>query len=501
MTSTKSSPKRTAKVSSDDSVISFDLLSNLTYMAALATGGSSRDLIFEKAMEQDFKTGIYFRQVYMLTKRMGFEYVRAFRMVSKKAGAHSVKTLLLRFAGAITAGVSEAGFLAEEARVEREQYINAYYRNLETLTKWGDAYAALLVSVSLVVVVAMISSMISKLGGSFVMMLTFSMVAVSTFGAYIIYRTAPFEVKTYQFKRGPILRQWAKRLFCGLVPVGVVLGLLMGFLYGKSFFFLIFGASMLPAGFLSVRENSLIDQIDSEMAVFLRSLGKVTATLGTTVARSLAKIDRRSLSTLEPYLKRLDIRLSKGVATERCWDAFRDELGSELANRATKVFVDGITLGGPPERVGEISGEYAMDTALMRARRAVSAMPFAFLTIPLHFAMTGLMVFVLEIMIAFNARITSALEEMETISGGTGIDAVASLPFFQQHDMGLLTMMTTIALIAMTISNALAPKFAMGGHSLNAAFFGGITCMMTGFNLLVIPKITSGLLVDQAPIA
>ena len=51
MSSTKSSRKRTARVSSDDSVLSFDLLSNLTYMSALATGGSSRDLIFEKAMD------------------------------------------------------------------------------------------------------------------------------------------------------------------------------------------------------------------------------------------------------------------------------------------------------------------------------------------------------------------------------------------------------------------------------------------------------------------
>ena len=138
-----------------------------------------------------------------------------------------------------------------------------------------------------------------------------------------------------------------------------------------------------------------------------------------------------------------------------------------------------------------------MDASLMRSRRAVSAMPFAFLTIPLHFAMTGLMVFVLEIMVAFNTRITMALDEMESISGGTGIDSVASLPFFQEHDMGMLTVMTTIALVSMTISNALAPKFAMGGHALNAAFFGGITCMMTGFNLYVIPKVAGGLLVQS----
>ena len=493
----KSSRKRIEKVSSDDSVLSFDLLSNLTYMAALATGGTSRDLIFEKTIEQGFKTGLYFRQVYMLSKRMGIEYVRAFRMVAQKVGAQSVKNLLLRFGGAILAGVSESSFLAEEARVEREQYVNSYYRNLETLTKWGDAYAALLVSVSLVVVVAMISSMISTLGGGFVAMLTFSMVAVSSFGTYIIYRTAPIEVKTYKYKKGPPLRRWALRLFWVMVPAGVVLGAVASLQYGQSLFFLILGASMFPSGFLAMRENGRIDKIDEEIAVFIRSLGKVTSTLGTTVGRALSKIDRRSLSTLEPYIKRLDIRLDKGLSPERCWNAFRDELGSELANRSTRIFIDATNLGGPPEKVGEIAGAYAMDAALMRARRATAAMPFAFLTIPLHFAMTGLMVFVLEIMIAFNTRITTALAQMDSISGGTGINAVASLPFFQEHDMGMLTLMTTIALVAMTISNALAPKFAMGGHSLNAAFFGGITCMMTGFNLYVIPRVAGGLLVQS----
>ena len=214
---TKSFRKRTEKVSSDNVAVSFDLLSNLTYMAALATGGPSRDLIFQRAIEQKFKTGLYFRQVYLLTKRMGFEYVRAFRMVSKKAGATSIKNLLLRFAGAITAGVSEADFLVGEARAERERYINGYYRSLETLSKWGDAYAALLVSVSLVVVVAMISTMLSDLGRTFIVMLTFSMIMVSTFGVYIIYRTAPQEVKTYQLKQGPAQRRLAKRLFVLLV--------------------------------------------------------------------------------------------------------------------------------------------------------------------------------------------------------------------------------------------------------------------------------------------
>lgn len=172
MSSIKSSRKRTAKASSDNAAISFDLLSSLTYMAALADGNPSRDILLRLTISQNYQTGIYFRQVYLLAKRMGFEYTRAFRMVARKAGASIVRNHLLRFAGAITAGVSEKEFLAQEARVEREQYINNYYRSLEALAKWGDAYAALLVSVSLVVVVAMISTMLSDLGSMFVLSLT-----------------------------------------------------------------------------------------------------------------------------------------------------------------------------------------------------------------------------------------------------------------------------------------------------------------------------------------
>ena len=58
--------------------------------------------------------------------------------------------------------------------------------------------------------------------------------------------------------------------------------------------------------------------------------------------------------------------------------AFRDEVGGQLMNRSTRMFVDGVALGGAPDRIGEIASAYAMDTALMRERRLVTAAPFAF---------------------------------------------------------------------------------------------------------------------------
>lgn len=499
MSFTKSSRKRTKKVSSDSGAISFDLMTNLTYMAALATGGPERDVILEWTIKQDYKTVTFFRQVYLLSKRMGFEYARAFRLVARKAPPASVRNLLLRFAGAISSGVSEADFLAEEAKVEREQYINSYYRSLEALTKWGDAYAAMLVSVSLVVVVAMMSTMLSTLGNGFVLMLTLAMTIVSAFGVYIIMRTAPAEGSTYQTRMGPKERRWAKRLIVTVAPAGLILGTIVGFSSGIHFFFMILGFSLLPAGIMAFLDSGKVNQRDQEIAPFLRSLGNVTASMGTTVSVSLEKIDRRSLNALQPSIGRLQTRLRKNISPAKSWDAFRDEAGSDLINRATRMFVDGVALGGPPDRVGTIAAEFSMDSSIMRSRRAVAAAPFAFLVIPLHFAMTGLMVFVLEIMKAFNERISVATAELQAQSGGTGLGLLPALPVFQVHDMSMLSMLTLVALVSMTISNSLSPKFAMGGHPILAAFFGGITCVMTGFNMFIIPPIAASILLPTSP--
>jgi flagellar protein FlaJ len=137
-------------------------------------------------------------------------------------------------------------------------------------------------------------------------------------------------------------------------------------------------------------------------------------------------------------------------------------VGSELMNRTTRMFVDGVSLGGPPEKVGAIAAEYSMDSATMRRARMVSATPFAFLVIPLHFAMTGLMTFVMEIIRSFNIRIEAASADLAAQSGGDGMGLLPDLPIFQSQDMALMSNITLVALLSMTISNALAPKFALG---------------------------------------
>ena len=172
---------------------------------------------------------------------------------------------------------------------------------------------------------------------------------------------------------------------------------------------------------------------------------------------------------------------------------FIDETGSELVNRSTRMFVHGTTMGGSPERVGRISSDFALNISLLRSQRRVRALPFAYLTIPLHGAMTGLLIFVLQIMLSFNERIFSATAELEAQSPGA-IGKIPNLPAFQPKDMDQIIWLTLLAVIILTITNSLSPHFATGGHSLKLAFYGSIMCIISGVNLMIIPSIAGSLL-------
>jgi archaellum biogenesis protein FlaJ (TadC family) len=197
------------------------------------------------------------------------------------------------------------------------------------------------------------------------------------------------------------------------------------------------------------------------------------------------------MGTLEPYIKRLQSRLNSGLSPALCWERFRDETGSELINRTTRMLVDGVELGGTADQVGEIAGDYALSVGLLRAKRQSTATTFSYLSFPLHMAMTGLLVFILEVMKAFNLRIMEIGQELAEQLGGSGAFTMPDLPVFQPSDLSMVGYLILAVVIAMTIANSFAPHFATGGHPIRIVFYGSFMCVMSGVALLLIPPVAS----------
>ena len=494
MTSTVSFQKRIAKAFSDDSSIAFDLVSHLTYLSALSTARPSRNVIMERAASLPFRTREYFQRVLALVKRLGFEYSRAFQLVAAVTQIEAMKGILSRFAGSIISGGNEALFLQQETVVAMERYVSDYDRAVEALKKWTDAFAALQVSATLIIVVGLISTLMYAINQVFIAAVGASMVGFVLLGVYIIGRSGPSEDKTYDTKGGPTIRRIARALFFTCAPAGLGLAFLMYRRGGLGAALLILGLAVFPPGLCGYIDDRRVNKIDQDLPNLLRTLGALTSSLGSTLTAALDKIDRKALGALEKPMRRLHGRLLFRLEDTVCWNKLFEETGSQLAYRTGRALVDAIRLGGPAERVGEICSGFALQNVLLRSKRYTVAETFTYLSLPLHAAMVSLLLFVLQILVNFNNKITELLSGVsDGLSKASSSLGMGGLPMFEVHDLHSSILLTYALILALTVANALGPHVAGGGHWLKSFFYLSITMVMSGICILVVPPAAAAL--------
>ena len=482
-------------VRTNERELKYDLFTQLSYMASLATAKVSRDVLFTKAASLHLSSTPYFVEINTLVNRLSYDYAEACRAVSERCKDHDVSTLLKRLAGSLNSGEDEAEFLTREAGVLAELYVAEYERDIESLRKWTDGYSALIVSAGLIVVVSMISLMIYSLGIGMMLGTTFVTLTVSAGGAWIIYAAVPREGFTRTAGLSSKGQLHAVFLFRILVPIGCVIGVLTwiaGLSIGVAF--IAIGLSLLPAGFVMYRDSRRLASQDNDVANTVRLLGGVTSAIGTTVQDAIGKIDRRSLASLQEDVRRLEIRMNAGISPNACWRRFVKETGSELIERTVDIFWDALTLGGEAGRTGKNAAFFASRIAMARAKRALVADMFGYLVWPLHASMVGLLIFIVTIMELFAYSLSDAAPTVE--GGSEGVPAAATMAGFNTFagvNFDFLRALILLVVLALTIGNALAPHLASGGHRLRLAFHLGITMTITGGMLAFLPGLAQSI--------
>jgi archaellum biogenesis protein FlaJ (TadC family) len=129
----------------------------------------------------------------------------------------------------------------------------------------------------------------------------------------------------------------------------------------------------------------------------------------------------------------------------------------------------------------------------------------------MHTVMSFILVFVLEIIMNFNQKLSdvvtgqdisvnATLKVPDNLTAPPGIsipqsqDLSAGLDVFQMTNMASLQYTIILAIAILTLANALAPKFSEGGHNLKILTYLSITSITSGAILLIVPKVTASLL-------
>jgi flagellar protein FlaJ len=494
----KAGKKRKKKVDiggqiKEDQAMMLDLLTILTYMSSVATSDISRAKLFELGGQQEGITAKSLKKIHLLAKNYGYDFATACKLAAEEARHPDLKSFLIRFSNALGTGEEEEKFLRGETERIVEVYTNKYQSDVETMKKWTDGYAALLVSVILVIAVFLISTLLFKMGDTFTMSLLsgFLFCIVSAFGVYVLYKSSPYEVTTHSEEIKSKEQELAMKICMVMLPViGITTLMLLVTGVEPWILFLMIAALLAPIGIVGMLDQMAIEKRDNDLSPFLKSLGATAGITGSTLTVALQHLDKKSVATLEEPVNRLQKRLVNGISPKVCWQYFVGENGSELIKKFTNVFLDAITLGGDPTKIGEITAQSSLGIAILRAKRKLVSKGFMNLIVPLHGAMAGVLLFIYQIMFTFSNSVAQMMAEKEEEMAGASGSMPAGMGFFNigdVTDLAFIGKYVIVIIFIMTIADSLATKFTAGGSNYTLCFYASILFLLSAIVLFIIP--------------
>jgi len=459
-------------------------------MSAIATTGLPRRQIFELAAQLPCSASKYIREISLLSEKFRYDYATSCRMVGEKAKNESVKSLLLRLSSSLSSGESEANFFKQEANIQADAFRNDYERRVESLRKWSEAYAAMVVSAALIVMVAAVSMLIYPVALGFIVSLTCVTIAVGVLGAWMVHQAAPKEIRIHEGVSYCASQKRTRRIERVLLPAAIVTFAVM-FLARVDLGWILVVISLMvaPIGIYSLFFENQVSKKDRDIGTFLRSLGNISSATGIPISQAVGRMDLRSTGSLGPNIKTLRSRLASKIKPDMCWKRFSVETGSEIIYRSVRMFHDATRLGGDPEAVGERSSILAQSMDFLRAKRGQVSSSFNWLAMGIHASLVCLLVFVTQIVTTFGTVVAGIYQEAIANAPNRSLDVFG----FNFGNVQLLKTLTLPCLLVMAAATAFAVNSTDGGTRQRLYLYLGITFGMSGIALIAVPQITGAL--------
>jgi flagellar protein FlaJ len=488
---------------SEDKKMGADLLFTTTYMASLALANASRPELFSyAAARKEYISSKYISKVDTYVQKWSYSYSESLSIVAERVNNTILKSMLARYANAIESGVPDDDFLKNELSTVRSVYRSQVEQGLELLKKWGDAYVAMLLSGTVIAVTIMISIAIySPAGMESTLNMAYGIILViCLFGNILMYQSVPDDPKSHGLtERASKEQQTIHAMERIIVPLTIAAVVVLGLLgVSAGLIYLLIGILMAPLGVIGIIDDTNITLRDTDFSTFIRSFGAVMGGQGTTAVYALATIDRKSLTALEPLVNAVYSQMNLGLDSRQIWDKFIGDSGSNLIYKYLNIYLDTVTLGGPPEPIGTVVGSSMLEQTLLREKKDMHARSFIVLLVPMHIAMAGIFVSLYRIMVVLTGSVASMMQifanQSAEMSGsgasGQGVSAGAALgglnmfSNFPEKEMGTFVV---IILTIITASNIIAARVVGGGDRYMFYFYTAIFCALTGLVLLVTP--------------
>ncbi|ADI74175.1 Type II secretion system F domain protein [Methanohalobium evestigatum Z-7303] len=438
----------------------------ITQMGAVATANTPRiDVIRIVSKNEDFQDlAEENREIYNLVSVWNLNLGDACKFVSKRTPSVIFEDFLDRFAHALHSGENVNEFLSTEQNVVMNEYESMYYSSLYMIDVIKELFVSLVISMIFLASFAVITPILTGMSAVvlmavvvivfiatdvFVLLFTRSVVPDDplwqqkqsyTEDITRIYRTIPISVAGCLFMTLIIL------LYDGLpMPISIALAL----------------TPLVYTGYVTKKIETTIQRKDENFPAFIRSLGSSAGAKGNMIDDALKSLRLHDFGPLTNDVNELYKRLILRINKIKSWYWFAASTGSNLIQHFCSMFVEATNLGGKPDTIGNIIATNFHRMVTLRKKRYQTASSF----VGVLYGLTAGIGFTLNISVG-------VVEIMQDMFYGIDMPSNMSMSMILHTnigDLGLLTMLVMVIMVAHSLISALLIRVIDGGSFLRAS--------------------------------
>lgn len=397
-----------------------------------------------------------FRSVYNLSKGWGYDLYTALQQVLATMRRGYAKRLLTILSQIIVSGADLAYSMLSELRAAINSYDAVINRRIDATRILFSLYSTFMsVSVFVLVNVIMLAMLVGGGDEMVVLGATALNISVAALGAVVI-AMAPKDAialkGTLQYRRIVVIPM------IGVIVSSIsfmLSSMLIGF--GTPVSVALFTAPLIASGWIALRIENRLLQIDEIFASFLRSLGAILSS--TTLLEALRDMTTTVLGILTPYVVRLIRMIRMEVGVENAWREILSELGSRITSFAGTVFLEAYRSQGDIKGSGNALGDIIDAVMRGRKREIQMARSYEATAIMLTALVSAIMGFVISLVGILTYYISSL--------GGTIFSIAAVSPY-------LMDLLSYITIVIISIVNGLVVRSTYPGSLYSATYHIGI---------------------------
>lgn len=432
-------------------------------------------------------------EIHSMAKLGSSSYTGAIQEQAAKLRNRQFKLFLLRWAKAMEVGESIQEFVARERKKSMElfsiEYSSSVSRGVFIMEGINSANFAIIFLTIAMLLMSLVQSIDLS---TFIFFSALIVVMINITGSEALYALLPYDPYTFQSQERINVRNV---LLGASVVFYFALIIILTFSYpvmdsfgihplSRKGLVVIVGSIFLVGGYIGVRDNDRVGEIEVLYESFTRDLAATATALGRSISVAVTYLvpnDRKmvysSFGVFAPYVLGLRKRLDLGIPSKQAWKNLSIESRSVLIERFYQIFIDASFLGGDPSHIAEICSTALTQYSGLRERRKLETAP---LTIQSHiFVLTMLLI------LAFLQAIFAILTKLDTYYGNLQVflplDLVTAI-----NDLDLYILILYFILMA-TLSFNLG--LVGGGDRLRWFIHAGMISVLFGVISLFLPSV------------